>query len=328
MQKDNLKIINGREIAENILEALKPSIEELQRRGITPKMVVVLVGDNPASLSYIRQKQKAAEKLGLIVELHPLPTTISYKELLAKLDQLNQSPKIHGIIIQRPIKISGRGGRGPGPDEGRALVNLISPGKDIDGFRDDSKFLPPAGEAVLEILNFISAGQYQISPADSAGKNQKGGSEIKNFQFNFTLDENNSSPLTRILKSSNLLILGRGETGGKPIAKTFDKLGVLYKVAHSQTERVGELTQKADIIISCIGKPNIITSQNLKKGVILIGVGLHRASDGKLKGDYEEEKIKDTAGFYTPTPGGVGPVTVACLLKNLVKATIPSTEQR
>lgn len=169
----------------------------------------------------------------------------------------------------------------PGKLNTDKILNSISPKKDIDGFLPNSPFIPPVASAVLTILRYIK--QKTPSPG-------------------------------------NFVLIGRGRTGGAPILKTFKKLKTPITLVHSKTPNPSLILRKADIIISCVGKPNIITADKIKKGAILIGVGIHRGKDGKLRGDYDEGDIKEKAAYYTPTPGGVGPLTVACLIKNVVKA--------
>lgn len=202
-------------------------------------------------------------------------------QLVKLVQSLNSDPSVHGIIIQRPTPLL---------ISNSQLDQLVQSGKDVDGFHPHSPFTPPIALAVLKILSHV----FQLDQLDKLAKS---------------------------LSSKSLLIIGRGETGGKPIANTFKKLHIPYTVAHSKTENLERLTKSADIIISCVGKPNIVRRQMLSKKAILIGVGMHADAASRLKGDYEEDEVKDTVSLYTPIPGGVGPVNVACLFENLIKAT-------
>ncbi len=257
--------IDGRAIANSILTGLS---------GINPTLAVILVGDDPASLSFIRQKRLAAEKIGATLTLDQLPTSATNTRLTSLIDTYNKDPNIHGIIIQRPI-----------PQESaidQKILLTVSPIKDVDGFVPNSLFHAPVADAVFAILEAIHI----------------------------------------TLPKKNIVIIGRGQTAGTPIARLFNEKSLRPIIIHSQTPNPDHLLKNADIVISCVGKHRIVRKEFLKPGVILIGVGMHREEDGKLHGDYEESEIETIASYYTPTPGGVGPVNVACLMKNLIKASI------
>ncbi len=200
---------------------------------------------------------------------------------------MNNDNNVHGIIVQRPLP--------PQIDKEKISLAII-PEKDIDGFHKNSKFEMPLATAVLKILEKIQAS----TPGVDAQKPQG---------------------FIGWLNTKEIVIIGTGETGGGPIIKKLKELGIKPLIIDSKTPNPELITKTADIIISCIGKPNVVRPEMIKRGVILISVGLYKGEDGKLHGDYEEKEIKNIAGFYTPTPGGVGPVNIACLLENLVKAT-------
>ena len=258
--------IDGRRIANTILNDLETKVKKLN---VIPHLAIILVGNDPASKAYVRQKILTAEKIGIKTSLFQYPNSIPTKDLLKHLNDLNYLSDIHGIIVQQPFSSH---------IDQKKIVNTIDPQKDVDGFHPQSKFESPIAAAVLEILKFVP------------------------------------------LKNKKVVVIGKGETGGKPIIQILKKKGIIPIVIDSKTENKETLTKDADIIISAVGKSDIIKSNMIKKGVILISIGLHKGSDGKLHGDYDEEKIKTIASFYTPTPGGVGPVNVAMLLKNLVYA--------
>lgn len=270
--------IDGRKIAEGILEELKKRVENLKEKNIIPHLVVILIGNDPVSSSYVNQKKINAEKIGAKISIHQFSYSVTGKFVLGLLNDLNHLTSVHGIIVQRPL---------PKAIDKNKISLGIDPKKDVDGFHPASYFQPPLALAVLRILRSLLA---------------QGDSFIKR------------------LKDKKIVIIGKGETGGKPIIDTFRKMGIDPKITDSKTPNPQSLTKKADIIISCVGKPNVIKPEMIKKGVILVGVGLYKGEDGKMHGDYDEEEIKNKASFYTPTPGGVGPVNVAMLLKNLVKA--------
>lgn len=270
--------IDGRAIADTILTGLATDVASLSKKGVIPTLAVILVGDDPASLSFIRQKRIAAEKIGAKLMLDQLPSSASSKSLTSLIEKYNQDPNVHGIIIQRPLPKESRIDRG--------MLLTVAPAKDIDGFVPNSPFNAPVAEAVATILEEI----HQTS--------------------------------------KHIVIIGRGETAGAPIAKLLIKQGVSPVIVHSQTPDPVQRTKTADIIISCVGKPRVITAQSIKPGAVVIGVGMHREDDGKLHGDYEEHDIADIASYFTPTPGGVGPVNVACLMKNLIVAAKKSIDTK
>lgn len=277
--------IDGKAIADKILEDLTLKVILLKKKGRVPTLAVILVGDNPASLSYIKQKQKAAERIGAVLKLFHLPQSTQPKDLNSTIQQCNNDSMIHGIIVQRPL---------PKETSIDASVLLkVNPQKDVDGFVPNSAFTVPVAMAVDEILRFIYS---QLDTLD------------KFDQF--------ESWLT----TKKIVVIGRGETAGKPIAAYLTKKQCATSIIHSQTSNPLELIRNADIVISCVGKERVVTKDMIKPKSILMSVGIWRDSEGKLIGDYEEEDIKDVASFYTPTPGGVGPVNVACLMQNLINA--------
>ena len=278
-------LISGREIADRILSELKKRVQKLKDKGITPTLAIILVGDNPESVSYVGQKELKATKIGAKVIVERLKDGTSEKEILNLISELNKNPKIHGIIVQRPVK----------GVSSEVLNEAVLPEKDVDGFNSQSKFDYPIAKAVLIILEQIY------------GSNKK----IDQF-YDY-------------LRRSQIVLIGKGETGGLPIIRTLQKLGIKLNVVDSRTSNPESLTKSADILISTVGKPSVVTSQTIKKGTILISIGLSKGSDSKIHGDYNEEEIKSVASFYTPTPGGVGPVNVACLLENLVIAAANSS---
>lgn len=258
--------IDGKQIAQKILDELKLKIEKL---GKTPNLAIILIANDPASVAYVEQKRLKAKQIGAKTTIINLESRIQNSELEELIDRLNKDNSIHGIIVQQPL---------PPQINLEKITQAIDPIKDVDGFHAKSKFEPPIAEAVLEILK--------------------------------------NTPL----KSKNIVIVGKGETGGKLIIQAIKKMRIEPIVIDSKTKNSQTLTKKADIIISAVGKSNVIKPEMIKKGTILISIGLHKDPDGKLHGDYNENEIKDIAAFYTPTPGGVGPINVAMLLKNLLIA--------
>ncbi|MBI2613156.1 MAG: bifunctional 5,10-methylenetetrahydrofolate dehydrogenase/5,10-methenyltetrahydrofolate cyclohydrolase [Candidatus Levybacteria bacterium] len=268
--------IDGRKIAEKILEELKIKVKKLQKKNIVPNLAIILIGNDTASLAYVNQKKLKAKQIGVKTTIVNLESRIQNSELNEILKNLNNDNAVNGIIVQRPV---------PQAINTEKLDKIIDPKKDVDGFHPKSKFEPPIALAVLKILEKIYEGGFK-----------------------------------KWLKNKKIAVIGKGETGGKPIINSFKKMGINPIVIDSKTENPQNLTKTADIIISAVGKPQVIKPEMIKKGATLISVGLHKGTDGKLHGDYDEEKIKNVASFYTPTPGGVGPINVAYLLKNVVTA--------
>lgn len=278
--------VDGRAIADLILESLKPKVFALKKKGVTPTMAVMLVGDDHASLSYISQKQMAAQKIGAALALTHLPTTTSVETLALEIARINADPTIHGLIVQRPV---------PLPDI-ETILEHVKPAKDIDGFIDHSPFEVPVAKAVLTILSHIHDHLLQTKLV--------------------------ATDFLPWLTEQAIVVVGRGQTAGLPIAIMLQKHQCAVSVVHSQTSQASHILKHATIIVSCVGKARIITKSNIQRGVILIGVGLFRGDDNTLHGDYEVEEIQDIASFYTPTTGGVGPVNVASLMQNLIDACI------
>jgi methylenetetrahydrofolate dehydrogenase (NADP+) / methenyltetrahydrofolate cyclohydrolase len=272
--------INGREIAQDILDNLSKQIEKLKTRNITPHLAIILVGDNPASTTYVNQKRIKAEQIGAKTTIVHLPSTISESELIKKVTQFNQDKTVHGIIVQQPL---------PQSISTEAITQAIDPKKDVDGFNSKSQFEMPIALAILETLKTVSSASFE-----------------------------------EWLRNKKTVIIGKGETGGKPIIAALKELGINPSIIDSLTQNPESITKNADIIISAVGKTDIIKPEMIKQNVILIGIGQHK-DNGKIIGDYQEEKIKNIASFYTPTPGGIGPVDVSMLLKNLVTAAENST---
>ncbi len=282
-------IIDGRLIAQEILDDLKRRVEELRTNNVRPHLHIITLTTDSASESYVGQKKKKGEEIGAKITVENLDPRTSTESLLEKIKLLNEDQSVHGIIVQRPFS--------PQIDEEK-IANSINPEKDVDGFHPDSKFDPPISESVLRILEEVYAQTYEVEASLTS-------------QVDF--DE--------WLKSQKITVIGRGVTAGGPIIKTFEKTGSDLVVVTSKTEDREKILKSSDIIICAVGKTDTVKGSNLKKGVILIGVGMFKGEDGKFHSDYEENDIKDIASFYTPTPRGVGPVNVAMLLSNLIKAT-------
>jgi len=277
-------LIDGRLLAQKILEELKLRVEKLQsEKNIIPHLAIIRIGNDPATTSYVNQKEKMGKQIGGMVSTYNFPENASEYELLQSISFLQTKGDIHGIIVQLPL---------PQQLNEEKLIFAIDADKDVDGFRTDSLFPTPIAAAVMRILEEV----YQIER----------GKEGKFFNW---------------LQSQKIVILGKGKTGGRPIINTLKKIHIEPTIIDSKTHRPELITKTADILICAVGnKGTIVTADMIKKDSILIGIGMSLDSDGKLRGDYETEEIKDIAGYYTPIPGGVGPVNAAMLLVNVVEA--------
>lgn len=286
-------IVDGREIAQKIFSELKKRVEKLKEKDITPHLHIITITTDSASQAYVSQKKLKGGEIGAKITVENLSPNIKTEDLLERIRKLNNDNCVHGIIIQRPV---------PKHIDENTIANSIDPNKDVDGFHPNSKFTPPIALAVLKILEKV----YASTPGVDVQKPQR---------------------FSNWLGSKKIAVIGRGVTAGKPIIKTLEKMRITLNVETSKTENQ-EILKSSDIVICAVGKPNIIKKDDLKnslpagrQGVILIGVGMFKGKDGKFYSDYNEEDIKDVASFYTPTPGGVGPVNVAMLLSNLIKGT-------
>ncbi|OGH23586.1 MAG: hypothetical protein A3J69_02970 [Candidatus Levybacteria bacterium RIFCSPHIGHO2_02_FULL_42_12] len=280
--------IDGREIARSLFKTLSEHVLTLNNKGVIPHLAIIIIGNDPSSYAYVAQKEKKARNIGIKVTVIRLESMVESYRLRNIIQALNRNPTIHGIIVQRPLPLH----------IDRELINeLVHPSKDVDAFHSKTKFEFPISKATIVILEHIY----------SSLKTLKKTKEIKFVQW---------------LASQAIVVVGKGETGGKPIATTLKKLGIKPLIVDSKTKNPKLIIEKADILISTVGKPNMIKPAMLKKNTILIGVGIHKGKDGKLHADYNEKKIKDRVSFYTGVPGGVGPVNVAMLLDNLVLAAL------
>ncbi len=286
--------LSGKDIAEKVYQSLRVRVGELQKKRITPHLVVFLIGENPASVAYVRQKQTKGEEIGCKVTVLRLQESITTEELEKKVKELNDDPTVHGILIQRPV---------PDHVDIEKLELLTNPEKDIDGFHPDSPYTFPIPMAVMKILEEV----YYLENPET------------HHSFQGILHDANNHFL-EWLNTKTIIIIGKGPTGGGPIMTEFKKQNIPYHLIDSKTTNREELLKSADIIISAVGKENVIKAEELKQGAILIGVGILRGADGKLHGDYNEEDVDSIASYYTTTPGGVGPVNVAMLFENVLTA--------
>ncbi len=319
MRYNNVVKIDGKEIAEKMYDALRKRVGEFQKKGIVPHLMVILVGGDPASVAYVGQKQKHGEAIGAKVTVLRYDETVTTEALEAKIKELNTDPSVHAILLQRPV---------PPHIDIDKLELLTDAQKDIDGFHPDSPFTLPLPLAVVKILEEIYKMKYEArNPKLETNPNNQNTKRFEHSDFDIVSNfDIRISKFSSWLKSQKIIIIGKGPTGGKPVLEYLKKLGIAPEVIDSKTPQPETIIKQADIIICAVGRDNVVKPEMIKPGVILISVGLFRGNDGKLHGDYDEEKIKDIASFYTPTPGGVGPVNVAMLLENLLVATENQTK--
>lgn len=278
-------LLDGRTVANHILEDLADRIHILLgTKGCTPHLAVVRVGDNSETTSYITQKEKKGKEIGILVSVYNHPENISQSQLQESIDFLKNDDTIHGIIVQLPI---------PKHLDSQQIIDKIPPSKDVDGFVKNSPFVVPIAQAIFKLLEIP-----MIKETAQTG------------------DSYNEWLLTK-----QIVVMGKGKTGGQPIIDALEERGADPVVIDSQTRHPEEATRKADIIITAVGKRGVLTKNMVKKEVILLNVGMTRGDDERFYGDYDDEEMKDIASWYTPTPGGVGPVNVACLMENVVIAT-------
>ncbi len=288
--------IDGKHIAAEIKSKLKVQVEDLKSKGIFPHLFVILIGDDLASVTYVGQKQKVADEIGVKLSVIRKQRTKNKEQIINIVKKLNYDPLVHGIIIQRPLPLD---------IDKEELDKLVVPEKDVDGFHPNSPFTPPVASAVLKIIEWVQTNSH---PELVSGSTKM----LKRVQHD-------KLTFTNWLKKQKILVIGRGETAGKPFAETLQKIGVPFKVAHSKTTNIKELCLVSNIIISCVGSPNIVRHNMISSKTVLIGVGLH-SENGKLQTDYNQKDLAGIASYYTPVPGGVGPVNVACLFENLLKS--------
>ena len=274
------KLINGKEVSLAVQERIRKETEALKEKGITPGLAVVIVGDDPASRTYVNNKKKACERVGFHSEEYALPATTTQEELLALVKELNQRSEINGILVQSPLP--------KGLDE-KMIVENIDPNKDVDAFHavnvgkimiGDFSFLPCTPAGVIELLDYEGI--------DIAGK--------------------------------ECVVLGRSNIVGKPMAMLLLHRNGTVTICHSRTKNLQEVCSRADILVAAVGKPGFVTGDMVKEGTVVIDVGINRNAEGKLCGDVDFDSVAPKAAYLTPVPGGVGPMTIAMLMQNTLTA--------
>ena len=274
------KIMDGNDLGQKLRAGFKQRADELAAQGVRPGLAVILVGEDPASQVYVRNKVNACAQAGFHSEKHTYPANVEPNVVLEKIAELNAAPNIHGILVQLPL---------PAHFDTDAVLDAIAAEKDVDGFR-------------AENVGALVQGQPCFIPCTPYGA-------MKFFE-----DEGIS------LKGKEAVVVGRSNIVGKPMAMLLMHAGATVTVCHSQTRDLKAHCLRADILVAAIGKPKMITGDMIKPGAIVIDVGINRLPDGKLCGDVDFESAKEVASFITPVPGGVGPMTITMLLANTLES--------
>lgn len=279
-----------KQIVAELEQELKKEVAALKKKKKTIKLVVFLVGTSPEQLSFVKIKKNTAARLGIKFEFINLASPPPFEKFVRLIKETSHNPETTGIIIQQPL---------PAQLSTDSIYDFIDMDKEIEGHRRKTEFLSPLGLAVLTLLKYL-----YINP--------------KIDKKLFIDMKKDMLSIKKALKHKKIVIIGRGTTGGKPVGKTLTDAKINFVSTNTQTQNPAEYYQEADVIITAVGH-KVLNPEMLKPGVILINIGMHKEGV-HLKGDYEEKEIKDVAGFYTPTPGGIGPLDVLYLFKNLVDA--------
>lgn len=274
------KILDGKQIAKEYRQRLKNQVNDLKEYGFTPKLSVILVGNDGASQSYVKSKKKAAEKIGMISEIIHLDESTSEEVVLSELNRLNNDDTVSGILVQVPL---------PKQVSEQKVLEAINPEKDVDGFHpinigklyiDEQTFVPCTPLGIMEIL--------------------------KHADIN--------------LEGKNAVVIGRSHIVGQPVSKLLLQANATVTILHSRTKNMNAHLKQADVIVSAVGQPGLVTKENVKKGAVIIDVGNTPDENGKLKGDVAYDEVKEIASAITPVPGGVGPLTITMVLNNTLLA--------
>ena len=273
-------IIDGKKVSAEVKEQVRLETLELAKKGIRPGLAVIIVGDDPASRVYVNNKKKACEAVGFLSREYALPATTTQEELLSLVDELNEDKEINGILCQLPLP--------KGLDE-KAVIEAISPLKDVDAFHAIN-------------VGKIMIGDYDFLPCTPAG--------VMEMLHSYKIP----------VEGKKCVVIGRSNIVGKPMAMLLLHENGTVTITHSRTKNLAEVTREADILVAAIGKPKFVTADMVKEGAVVIDVGMDRDENGKLCGDVDFENVKDKCAAITPVPGGVGPMTIAVLMKNTLKA--------
>lgn len=276
------QLIDGKKISAEIKDELKEKVQKLKEEGTSVCLAVIQVGNNPASSIYVNNKKKACAYIGIESLAYELPEETTQAELVALVEKLNADDKVNGILVQLPL---------PGHIDTDAIIRTISPDKDVDGFHPES-----VGRLCIGEEGFVSC-----TPAGVIQLLKRSGIEIA---------------------GKECVVIGRSNIVGKPMSILFLRENGTVTVTHSRTRNLQEVTRRADILVAALGKPRFITRDYVKDGAVVIDVGMHRNAENKLCGDVDFEDVKDKVSAITPVPGGVGPMTIAMLMYNCVRAVM------
>ncbi|MBP1557987.1 MAG: bifunctional methylenetetrahydrofolate dehydrogenase/methenyltetrahydrofolate cyclohydrolase FolD [Oscillospiraceae bacterium] len=274
------QIIDGKAVSASLRQAIKAETAQLSASGTTPGLAVILVGDDPASHVYVNNKKKGCAEVGFYSEVYELPASTTQQELLALVEKLNKQENIHGILVQSPL---------PKHLDEEAVVLAIDPNKDVDAFHPVN-------------VGHIMIGDYRFLPCTPAG--------IMELLKAVDIDP----------KGKECVVIGRCNIVGKPMAMLLLHAHGTVTICHSRTKDLAEVTRRADILVSAVGKAGFVTADMVKPGAVVIDVGMNRNAQNKLCGDVDFEAVKEVAGYITPVPGGVGPMTITMLLRNTLTA--------
>ena len=275
-----MNIIDGKAVSKKVKEDVKAECEQLKAKGITPGLAVIIVGDDPASQVYVHNKEVACEACGFYSVKYALPAETTQDELNALVDKLNKDDKINGILCQLPL---------PSHLDDKEVINRIDPLKDVDAFHPVN-------------VGAIMIGDYNYLPCTPAG--------VMELIHSTGID----------VSGKKAVVIGRSNIVGKPMAMLLLHENATVEITHSRTQNLADITKEADILVSAIGKAKFVKADMVKDGAVVIDVGMNRDENGKLCGDVDFEDVKDKCSFITPVPGGVGPMTIAMLMKNTLTA--------
>jgi methylenetetrahydrofolate dehydrogenase (NADP+) / methenyltetrahydrofolate cyclohydrolase len=274
------RVLDGKSLAAATRAALKHKVEALVQRGVRPGLTVIIAGDDPASKVYVRNKTLAAKEIGVRSELIEYNKDVSEAELLQRVAALNANPEVHGILVQLPL---------PRHIGSARVLETIAPAKDVDGFHEAN-------------LGALMAGRPGVVPCTPLGC--------------MRLIEHAGMQIA----GRHAVVIGRSNIVGKPVAMLLLQKDATVTICHSKTPSIEAITKQADILVAAVGRAKLVTARMVKPGACVIDVGINRLPDGKLAGDVDYDSVKEVAGWITPVPGGVGPMTIAMLLENCLNA--------
>lgn len=275
-----MQIIDGKAVSAAVKDRVKAECDALKAKGVVPGLAVIIVGDDPASQVYVRNKERACEECGFYSKKYALPSDTTQQELNNLVMQLNTDPKINGILCQLPL---------PSHLDDKEVINLIDPIKDVDAFHPVN-------------VGAIMIGDYNFLPCTPAG--------VMELIHSTGID----------VGGKKAVVMGRSNIVGKPMAMLLLHENATVEITHSRTQNLADITSQADILVAAIGKAKFVTADMVKQGAVVIDVGMNRDGDGKLCGDVDYDSVKDKCSYITPVPGGVGPMTIAMLMQNTLTA--------